>query len=285
MKARLISRTHGEFPFDATATIGRAAGSTVQLEASVVSNEHAKIRFEEARSAYVLEDLGSLNGTFLDGVRIDREEVLGSLHVIRFGDEEDFVFHALSVEPASVSTPEPEGETVGIPATGKTQVGGEIPVLPTSLREPAAGDDDTSGTRVEKGAVPVPEVLAQASDRVLQRKTVRALFALEISLGEETKTFPLVPGSSVVGRSKAADIRLELPDLSRRHATVIVSEKAVRVRDEGSRNRTFVNGEAIDGEIVVEVGAEIVFGRLEAKLVALEPEADTEVAIPGDDTE
>ena len=54
MKAKLISKEYGEFVFDQLATIGRAQGSTVTLEATVVSNEHARISFEAQRSAYVL---------------------------------------------------------------------------------------------------------------------------------------------------------------------------------------------------------------------------------------
>lgn len=84
--------------------------------------------------------------------------------------------------------------------------------------------------------------------------------------------FPLRPGQNVVGRSKDADVRLDLPDLSRRHATVIVSDQSVRVRDEGSRNRTFVNGEPIETEVLVPTGAKIVFGRLEARLIESQAE-------------
>jgi pSer/pThr/pTyr-binding forkhead associated (FHA) protein len=74
-----------------------------------------------------------------------------------------------------------------------------------------------------------------------------------------------------VGRSKAADIRLDLADLSRRHATLTVSEGGVLVRDEGSRNHTFVDGEQIEKEVAVSVGAQIVFGRVEARLIAGSP--------------
>jgi pSer/pThr/pTyr-binding forkhead associated (FHA) protein len=273
MRAKLISREHGEFAIEQSATIGRAAGNAVVLEASVISTEHARIRFDAQRSAYVLEDLGSLNGTYLDGIRLDREEVLGKLHVIRFGDHEDFVYQLVDAEPGAELDTAPEvarePETIGLPASGKTQVGGEVPVLPAGLRDGADTSADTGGTRVEQGVVPIPEVLARAAESVAAEVAVQPAFALEFSLEGGTERFLLKVGENVVGRSGKAEVRLASPDLSRRHATLIVAGDQVRLRDEGSRNHTFVNGQQVDQEVVLPVGAEIVFGRLEARLIAI----------------
>ena len=49
--------------------IGRD-GSGVRLPAEVVSGSHARIFFDEDRGSYFLEDLGSRNGTKLDGVPV-----------------------------------------------------------------------------------------------------------------------------------------------------------------------------------------------------------------------
>ncbi|PYV09493.1 MAG: hypothetical protein DMG07_23085, partial [Acidobacteria bacterium] len=50
--------------------IGRKSDNDVVLDDSVVSSSHAEIRRREGR--YVLTDLGSTNGTFLNGKRIER---------------------------------------------------------------------------------------------------------------------------------------------------------------------------------------------------------------------
>lgn len=283
MKAKLISKEYGEFVFDQLATIGRAQGSTVTLEATVVSSEHARISFDEERSAYVLEDLGSLNGTQLDGVRIERKEVLGKLHLVCFGGDVDFIFQLLKVEEGT------ELDTIGIPPvgpTGKTDVGGEVPVLPRALREEPSGTrradvgaearaQDRGATRAERDLVPVPEALAQASAGVApgtpdseSEISGEPAFFLEFVLDDKSLRFPLEPGENVVGRSKSVAVRLDFADLSRRHATVTVSGGDVMVRDEGSRNHTFVDGEQIEKEVAVSVGTKIVFGRVEARLVA-----------------
>ena len=49
---------------------GRGVGNDMIVEDPCVSTRHAKIRLEGGR--YVLYDLGSLNGTWLNGQRISR---------------------------------------------------------------------------------------------------------------------------------------------------------------------------------------------------------------------
>lgn len=57
------------YPF----TIGRSIKNTLSLKSEEISRYHAQIRFE--KGAFVLEDLGSANGTKLDGKRIQRAEL------------------------------------------------------------------------------------------------------------------------------------------------------------------------------------------------------------------
>jgi hypothetical protein len=82
--------------------LGRAAESLVTLADRLASRNHAVIRFDEASSAWVLTDLGSRNGTWLDGVRVSRGTLAdGSL--IRVGTTE-LVFRPTvpADEPAAV---------------------------------------------------------------------------------------------------------------------------------------------------------------------------------------
>ncbi len=63
----------------------------------------------------------------------------------------------------------------------------------------------------------------------------------------EVHVFPIERGWTRIGRSAAADIRLDHPSVSRRHA-LIVSEQpsSLRVLDDRSLNGIFLNGEIID---------------------------------------
>jgi ABC-type multidrug transport system ATPase subunit len=62
-----------------------------------------------------------------------------------------------------------------------------------------------------------------------------------------------------VGRSRSCDIVVRDPLVSRHHATIAISEQAV-LRDEGSFNGTFLNGNRVDGEATLRVGDQIGVG-------------------------
>jgi FHA domain len=65
--------------------------------------------------------------------------------------------------------------------------------------------------------------------------------------GGEVLDFEIEPGWTRIGRSVAADIRLDDPSVSRRHA-LVVSEpgESLRVLDDRSLNGVFVNADLIE---------------------------------------
>jgi FHA domain-containing protein len=84
----------------------------------------------------------------------------------------------------------------------------------------------------------------------------------------EVLDFEVGPGWTRIGRSTAADIQLDDPSVSRRHA-LIVSEpgKPLRVLDDRSLNGVLVNGDVVEwGRL--EDGDELAIGRY--RLFALE---------------
>jgi hypothetical protein len=85
---------------------------------------------------------------------------------------------------------------------------------------------------------------------------------------EETLEFEIGPGWTRIGRSTTADVRLDDPSVSRRHA-LVVSEpgEALRVLDDRSLNGVFVNGEEIEWGKLAD-GDELTIGRF--RLFALE---------------
>lgn len=67
-----------EHVFEREATIGRVEGNSIVLLESGVSRQHSRVHLQHG--VYVLEDLGSANGTLLNGERI------AALEVLREGD-------------------------------------------------------------------------------------------------------------------------------------------------------------------------------------------------------
>jgi|SRR5689334_23826667 len=84
----------------------------------------------------------------------------------------------------------------------------------------------------------------------------------------EIGLFPIETGWTRIGRSANADIRLDDPSVSRRHA-LLVSERpsSLRVLDDRSLNGVFLNGELVDWGRVGD-GDELAIGRY--RLFALE---------------
>lgn len=60
------------------------------------------------------------------------------------------------------------------------------------------------------------------------------------------KEFPLKPGVSILGRLALSDVHLPTPDVSRKHAQVIVGPSGVFVVDLESENGVVVNGRKVD---------------------------------------
>jgi len=84
----------------------------------------------------------------------------------------------------------------------------------------------------------------------------------------QVEVFTIAQGWTRIGRSATADIRLDDPSVSRRHA-LIVSEKpdSLRVLDDRSLNGVFLNGRIIEWGRLAD-GDELSIGRF--RLFALE---------------
>ena len=78
------------YPLDASAlTVGRAANNDVSID----GDEYASARFEPRRDGVYVEDVGSTNGTFVNGIRLTRERRLTRGDIVRVG-ETDLRFEA-----------------------------------------------------------------------------------------------------------------------------------------------------------------------------------------------
>jgi hypothetical protein len=75
-----------EFEIGESATMGRAPSSEIPIEDPFASSAHARI-FPRGQFMYI-EDMGSTNGTYLNGRQLRRPEQLKTADVVRIGDTE-----------------------------------------------------------------------------------------------------------------------------------------------------------------------------------------------------
>jgi FHA domain len=77
----------------------------------------------------------------------------------------------------------------------------------------------------------------------------------------EVRSFPIERGWTRIGRSVAADLRLDDPSVSRRHALIVAEPgQDLRVLDDRSLNGVFVNGETVEWGPLRD-GDELAIGR------------------------
>jgi predicted component of type VI protein secretion system len=127
-------------------TIGRDSVNEIVINDAEISRRHARLTFQGGK--YVLEDLGSTNGTFVNGQRLAGPRVLKAGEVVSFGEQIVMVFEATNFDagatvvspraavvpsisrPAPLSPPPPPVEYVGsVPAS-------PAPVSGTTIRRP-----------------------------------------------------------------------------------------------------------------------------------------------------
>ncbi len=82
-------------------TVGRLAGCDLQVLDERVSREHCRVWFDPVERAYMIADLGSANGTRVNGERLRAERVLFGGEEIALGSTTaTFIRHAPVWDPA-----------------------------------------------------------------------------------------------------------------------------------------------------------------------------------------
>jgi len=106
---------------DDTITIGRVSDNNIQIEDASVSSNHAELTLRD--TDYILKDLGSTNGTRLNGNKIepDEEHQLQPGDRIRFGSIE--VRYGTDLEQGETQQPLPsvEASPVSVPASSSAR--------------------------------------------------------------------------------------------------------------------------------------------------------------------
>lgn len=268
MYAKLFSKSGvfsgKSFVLDGESRIGRKADNEVRLSAGTISAYHARIFPDESGTAFLIEDLGSLNGTSVDGVPVRGIEKLGPLHVITFAENANFVF--CTVEG---SAPEGGRKAAVSPERSKheTAIEGEAQAL---VEPPVFQDSSHRGkheTNVEVDLAPVPE-FDTAPDPAPEAPATaeEAPVPSELVVRYAGRADRLPIGESLVGRVSEAAIRIDDPSVSRRHALLLWDGSRLRVRDLDSSNGTFVGDREVSGEQALELPADVRFGTCELRI-------------------
>ena len=280
------------------ATLGRSDDNAVVLAVPEVSSHHARIVFDQENGCFVIEDLGSRNGTFVDGLEVEGAVALGEVNVLSLGGADDVFFRSKFAKPADVAagspdrasdaapspvspdrtvadTPLPDlaGALAGIgepmPKRERTRFDETAPTLPTFDKTPA---ERAQSAKEAAGATEIGQTTDLPSDDLW--------LVLHLDSGAETVQLPFEAPHKldiIVGRGSRSDVRIDHPHLSRRHARIVWRDGRVFVQDLGSSNQTFVGEQEAKDETPLGIGSVLCFGDLAARLVtrAETSESDT----------
>ncbi|MCX5787938.1 MAG: adenylate/guanylate cyclase domain-containing protein [Elusimicrobia bacterium] len=160
--AWLESGTGGMLPIRGACFLGRAANNTVVLQSDTVSRRHAMVRASHMQAEYWLIDLGSSNGTLLNGRRITSPSRLEDKDEIKIGQFAFTFRHRESLRSPGAETIDAEKTRKDIKSTdcwllladieGSTQMAKVLPaeevarVMGRWMSECKQAIDDNGGT-------------------------------------------------------------------------------------------------------------------------------------------
>ena len=94
------------------------------------------------------------------------------------------------------------------------------------------------------------------------------------------KSFSLPSSITVIGRRHDCDFCIPLDDVSKRHCQFDRNNETLEVRDLGSRNGTYLNGQKVNGETPVQAGDYLQVGPL---VFQLQIDGEPEKTVPPQD--
>ena len=212
LKLQLISTGRTLELHDPLVQLGRDPSAAVSFtgdDARVVSMRHAELR--HAADAWHLIDLGSRNGTYVNGQRVQGQTPVGAGDEIRLGEG---------------------GPRITVVAIADV-------VESTLVEHPVFDVAAARGPEVRSYGV---TLIASASGKRFEAQGTR----IRIGRGKECEIRPVVEQEGIV---------------SRVHAELTVGASGgLALRDVGSKNGTFLNGDRIAGATPVRLGDRITLG-------------------------
>jgi pSer/pThr/pTyr-binding forkhead associated (FHA) protein len=252
MTVTLTTSEGTEHPLEDSLTVGRSEDCDITLPSSKVSRQHA--RFQHSDGGVTVEDLGSSNGTRLNG------RAIAGVQALMDGDQvviDRFTLTLKIVDPGAeteatvlAAPPEDEATVVAPPPTGDAASGAEAAapdVVEQNRQLPGSWVDSGTG---ESTQFLSPEARSSEPSEAVdtQRHSSLGHFVVIAGDGRATDVFELETGGGEedtweLGREDSCDICLTDPTVSARHAQVVHRGGRWRMVNLVSSNGILVNGE------------------------------------------
>ncbi len=266
--------------------IGRTGDCDVVVPDPAVSSHHCRV--SQQGNQFLIEDLNSTNGTFVNDLRLTP----GKPTPIAYGER---VTLGARVEmPWPLRKQDAAGRAPTLPSEPPCRSGGkvitigrdpasDVPIdLPTVSWHHASISVEggqyilrdvgsTNGTSVGSLGNRVQQTVLKPSDDVYlgsYKISAAQLLSPEKKIGDAAYHKVNFGGESMeIGRDPDCDVPLAYPMVSWRHARLTRAAEGIFVEDLGSRNGTYVDGVRIGGRKLVKPGQEIGLGSFRFQLL------------------
>jgi len=271
---------------DARWVIGRADTCNVVVSDPAVSGVHCRV--SQLGNQFLIEDLNSTNGTYVNGSRLTPRNPTPVAYGARvtLGERVEMPW-PLRKQGTGGRTPTQPSDSPRAPEVKVITIGrdpaSDVPIdLPTVSWHHASitvegenyvlrDKDSTNGTSIGSLGNRIREVVIKPGDDIYlgsYKISAAQLLAPQKSVGDAAYHQVNLRGDAmVIGRDPKCDVPLAFPMISWRHARITRTADGTFVEDLGSRNGTFVDGVRISGKTLVKQGQEIGLGSFRFQLL------------------
>jgi ABC transport system ATP-binding/permease protein len=261
-------------------TVGKLPDCDLVVDQSTVSARHC--RLSRHGDEYVLEDLGSTNGTFVNGYRLTPKSpvYVSNTDRITLGQTLPMPWPAASSYSASSARPVSGTSEITIGRDPENDIHLDYPMISANhARVSRSGDqwiiEDTNsrnGVALNRIDNKIQRAALRPSDEIYlgsyKISAQRIFNERHISQGNSAYQRVVLRGDRmVIGRDPSVECPLNFPMVSWHHAAVERSAGEIYVEDLDSRNGTYVNGVRISAKTVVRPGDEIGLGSFRFQLL------------------
>jgi hypothetical protein len=143
-------------------TLGREPGNSIVINDAEISRRHTRLVLQG--DVYMVEDLGSTNGTFVNGVRLTGPHALNGGEVISFGEQISCVFEVLGGDPNATVMHSPRTEVAAptLQPQKPVYVPPSVQSVPPPRTVPPA--EPSFARQIPAGPEPVPPALPKKNN-------------------------------------------------------------------------------------------------------------------------
>jgi len=233
-------------------TIGRLPDNILQIDNLAVSGHHAKIYWEQ--NHYSVEDLGSLNGTYVNNQRVGKaalkegDQIVIGKHLLQFKDDGQKVPTEQSFVRTGPSAPKLDSTVVLDTRKAQEMIAAKAPPPSSSTSLSSPG--------------PILTKAKSATTATYVRERTGILTVVEGRSDQEQ--YVLTGKMTMIGKSNMATIRLKGFFAPRTAALISRRDHKYYIAASGEKVKVRINGEDISGQHELKEGDLVEVGSFKA---------------------